>query len=116
MDFYLSQGLKQQPSSTRSYKIVFDPFQGIGYVGTAVSVPFIPVLLGIIGRKATMMAGGLCYVTYILCFLHPVPELLYTCAFIGGVGGGLVWIAQGPELVVNSTEKTMNRNSAIFWE
>ena len=62
-----------------------------------------------------MMAGGLCYVTYILCFLHPIPELLYTCAFIGGVGGGLVWIAQGPELVVNSTEKTMNRNSAIFW-
>ena len=98
------------------YKVVFDQFQGIGYVGTAVSVPFIPVLLRIIGRKATMMAGGLCYVTYILCFLHPVPELLYTCAFIGGVGGGLVWIAQGPELVVNSTEKTMNRNSAIFWE
>ena len=31
------------------------------------------------------------------------------------LGGALVWIGQGPELVLNSDEATMNRNSAIFW-
>ena len=82
-------------------------------MGTAISVPFIPVLLRIIGRKATMMAGGLCYVTYILCFLHPIPELLYTCAFIGGVGGGLVWIAQA--LGSHSLKRDAERPSLTFF-
>ena len=89
--------------------------QGLGYVSTALTVPFIPAVMSKIGRRWTMFLGGAAYTSYILVYIHPLPELLYCVSFVGGLGGALLWIAQGPELVLNSTERTMNRNSAIFW-
>ena len=68
--------------------------QGIGYLVTALTVPFTPALLRLIGRKATMIIGGFIYVGFILTYINPVPELIYTFAVLMGVGGSLVWIAQ----------------------
>ena len=57
-------------------------------------MPFTPGLLKIIGRKATMMIGGVLYIAFCLTFINPVPALVYTFAAIGGFGGSLLWIAQ----------------------
>ena len=52
---------------------------------------------------------------YVFCYINPIPALLYTSAAISGVGGTLVWVTLVPELNLNSTEKTLTRNWAIFF-
>ena len=68
--------------------------QGIGYLSTALSVPFTPALLKMIGRKATMVIGGVITIAFILTYINPLPELIYTFAVLTGIGGSLLWIAQ----------------------
>ena len=68
--------------------------QGVGYLTTALSVPFVPALLKLIGRKATMIIGGVTVTAFILTYINPMPELIYTFAVITGIGGSCLWIAQ----------------------
>ena len=67
---------------------------GIGYAATALTVPVIPAVLKICGRKITMVLGGVVYIAFILTYINPEPGLIYTFSFIGGIGGSLLWIAQ----------------------
>ena len=88
---------------------------GISYLSTALFVPFVPLIIIKLGNKLTMCIGGLCYTFYIMVYIHPTPSLLYSASVIQGLGGALLWIAQGPVLVLNSNEETMTRNSSLFW-
>ena len=88
---------------------------GISYLATALTVPLIPYIINKIGNRWTMFFGGLCYTFYVLVYLYPIPVLLYCASVIQGLGSSLLWIAQGPVLVINSTEQTISRNSSLFW-
>ena len=52
---------------------------------------------------------------YIATFFYLADWLLYSGSAIIGFGAALIWTAQGNFLTVNSTKKTMSRNSGIFW-
>jgi len=41
-----------------------------------------------------MMIGGAIYAAFILTYINPAPELIYTFAVLMGLGGSLLWIAQ----------------------
>jgi len=67
---------------------------GIGFLSTALSVPFVPAILKLIGRKATMVIGGVTVIAFMLTYINPMPELIYSFAVISGIGGSCLWIAQ----------------------
>ena len=48
--------------------------QGLGFISTAMTVPFIPAIMAKIGRRATMFLGGAAYASYILVYIHPILE------------------------------------------
>ena len=52
---------------------------------------------------------------YIATFFYLADWLLYTGSAVIGFGAALIWTAQGNFLTINSTKKTMSRNSGIFW-
>ena len=62
-----------------------------------------------------MMIGGLLNACYVFCYVDPEPVLFYITAALSGLGGTFLWVSQGSDIVVNSTEKTINRNVSIFF-
>lgn len=62
-----------------------------------------------------MIVGSLLNASYVFCYINPSPALLYSFSAISGMGGTLLWIAQGSDLTLNSTEKTIARNWSIFF-
>ena len=40
---------------------------------------------------------------------------IYTFSFLSGVGGAFIWVGQGAEVLANSDENTVDRNTAAFW-
>lgn len=48
-------------------------------------------------------------------FLWPHTVILYLTSVLIGVGAALIWTGQGNYLTLMSTQKTMSRNSGIFW-
>lgn len=100
-----------------------DPsFKGSGYISLAVIYAvfatmnwFTPSVLSFIGPKITMIIGAVTYSMFIASFLVPKTWLLYLVSVIVGAGAALIWTGQGNYLTLMSTEKTMSRNSGIFW-
>lgn len=52
---------------------------------------------------------------FIANFLWPQAWLLYIVSMIVGFGAAIIWTAQGYYLTICSNEKTMGRNSGLFW-
>ncbi|CAJ0571565.1 unnamed protein product, partial [Mesorhabditis spiculigera] len=75
----------------------------------------VPPVIAKIGPKWAMVAGMLCYVTYMLGFLHVEGWLLYSLSALLGLGAALLWTSCGVNLVRISEEKNVARNSAILW-
>ncbi|XP_042240737.1 UNC93-like protein MFSD11 isoform X1 [Homarus americanus] len=100
-----------------------DPnFNGSGYISLAVIYAVFasfnwlsPSCLSILGPKLTMIIGGITYVIFIIGFLWPNTAILYVTSVIVGAGAALIWTGQGNYLTLMSTQKTISRNSGIFW-
>lgn len=100
-----------------------DPsFTGSGYISLAVIYAVFasfnwlaPSCLSFLGPKLTMIVGGVTYVIFIGGFLWPHTVILYLTSVLIGVGAALIWTGQGNYLTLMSTQKTMSRNSGIFW-
>ena len=88
---------------------------GIHAVANAVTAPLAPVAFRLLNRKLMLLLGGLLNASYVFCFINPVPSLLYVFVAVSGIGGSLIRIAQGTDIVVNSTERTISRNVSIFF-
>ncbi|KAG0723911.1 UNC93-like protein MFSD11 [Chionoecetes opilio] len=100
-----------------------DPsFTGSGYISLAVIYAVFasfnwlaPSCLSFLGPKLTMIIGGVTYVIFIGGFLWPHTVILYLTSVLIGVGAALIWTGQGNYLTLMSTQKTISRNSGIFW-
>ena len=48
-------------------------------------------------------------------YIYPTKWSVYFCSLISGFGEAIIWVAQGPELLDNSTDENIGLNSSIFW-
>ncbi|XP_031558594.1 UNC93-like protein MFSD11 [Actinia tenebrosa] len=113
---YVLQGVKEK------YQARNETFAGDGYVSLGIvyavftfSNWFAPSFVGIFGPRSSMIAGGVCYLLFILSFLKPMTWTLYLASVIIGLGASVIWTGQGNFLTLNSDTDTMSRNSGIFW-
>ena len=52
---------------------------------------------------------------YVLSYISPMTWSFYLVAILVGIGGAVLWTAQGVYLTENSDDSTISRNSGIFW-
>lgn len=52
---------------------------------------------------------------FIIGFLWPHTVILYVTSVLVGAGAALIWTGQGNYLTLMSTQKTISRNSGVFW-
>ena len=50
-----------------------------------------------------------------MSYIYPTVWLVYFCSLISGFGEATIWVAQGPELLENSSDDNIGLNSSIFW-
>lgn len=97
-------------------------FHGSGYTSMAIiygvfsaSNMIAPSVVTVIGPQLSMFFSGLLYSGYIAMFIHPYTWSFYTASVLVGIGAAVLWTAQGNVLAINSTDRTIGRNSGIFW-
>lgn len=97
-------------------------FHGTGYTSMAIiygvfsaSNLIAPSVVTVIGPQLSMFFSGLLYSAYIAMFIYPFTWSFYTASVLVGVGAAVLWTAQGNVLATNSSERTIGRNSGIFW-
>ncbi|XP_077315405.1 UNC93-like protein MFSD11 [Lithobates pipiens] len=97
-------------------------FRGSGYTSMAIiygvfsaSNLIAPSVVALIGCQLSMFASGLFYSAYIAMFIQPYTWSFYTLSVLIGIAAAVLWTAQGTCLTVNSDDKTIGRNSGIFW-
>lgn len=97
-------------------------FHGTGYTSMAIiygvfsaSNLIAPSVVAVIGPQFSMFFSGLLYSAYIAMFIYPFTWSFYTASVLVGVGAAVLWTAQGNVLATNSSERTIGRNSGIFW-
>nr|XP_053635439.1 LOW QUALITY PROTEIN: UNC93-like protein MFSD11 [Cherax quadricarinatus] len=73
-----------------------------------------PSCLSYLGPKSPCH-WGITYAIFIAGFLWPQTVILYLTSVLVGAGAALIWTGQGNYLTLMSTQKTMSRNSGIFW-
>lgn len=50
-----------------------------------------------------------------MSYIYPTVWSVYLCSLISGFGEATIWVAQGPELLENSSDDNIGLNSSIFW-
>lgn len=97
-------------------------FHGSGYTSMAIiygvfsaSNLIAPSVVTLIGPQLSMFFSGILYSGYIAMFIYPFTWSFYTASVLVGIGAAVLWTAQGNVLAINSTDRTIGRNSGIFW-
>ncbi|XP_050719107.1 UNC93-like protein MFSD11 isoform X3 [Eriocheir sinensis] len=118
---FQTQGNMQQ-TVIKSIQAENPDFTGSGYTSLAVIYAVFasfnwlaPSCLSFLGPKLTMIIGGITYIIFIVGFLWPHTVILYLTSVLVGAGAALIWTGQGNYLTLMSTQKTISRNSGIFW-
>lgn len=88
---------------------------GIVYGVFAFASWFAPVVVMKAGIKPAMMLSALTYTLYMSQLLYLNNYTIYIASALLGLGGPVIWTAQGTFLANNSKPSTITRNSAIFW-
>ena len=52
---------------------------------------------------------------YVLSFIAPMVWSFYLVAILLGIGGAILWTAEGAYLAIYSNENTASRNAGVFW-
>ncbi|KAI3388093.1 hypothetical protein SNEBB_000545 [Seison nebaliae] len=74
-----------------------------------------PAIICFIGSAASMIVGALTYLVFIINFFWPMEWSFYASSAIVGAGAAIIWTGQGKFFTIHSNEKTLGRNSGIFW-
>ncbi|XP_075033850.1 UNC93-like protein MFSD11 [Mixophyes fleayi] len=97
-------------------------FHGTGYTSMAIiygvfsaSNLIAPSVVALIGCQLSMFFSGIFYSAYIAMFIQPFTWSFYTLSVLIGIAAAVLWTAQGTCLTMNSDDKTIGRNSGIFW-
>lgn len=85
------------------------------YVVLALSNFIAPSVVNMLGARLAMIFGAATYALYIASFFIVQSWVLYVVSFLLGIGAAIIWTAQGTYLTQNSDERTISRNSGIFW-
>ncbi|CAI4226362.1 unnamed protein product [Auanema sp. JU1783] len=76
---------------------------------------FIAPLIEVLGPKWAMTIGAILTTLYEIGFLHINEFYFFFTSALSGFGAALMWPALGTYMTLNSTEKTIDRNSSIVW-
>ncbi|KAF2071472.1 hypothetical protein CYY_007206 [Polysphondylium violaceum] len=76
---------------------------------------FSPMVVLKAGEKISLIIGTLAYVLYIAANIKVTPETLCIASGILGIGGAILWTAQGSFVIRCSTEKTLGLHTGIFF-
>jgi len=74
-----------------------------------------PSVVVAVGPRLSMILAALTYLFNITQYLYLNKYSVYPASVIIGLGAPVIWTAQGTFLSQNSDEKTITRNSGIFW-
>ncbi|XP_054155072.1 UNC93-like protein MFSD11 [Oppia nitens] len=85
------------------------------YATLAIANWFAPSFILITGPKFAMFIGAIIYCLFIANFMFPKVWVLYFLSVVIGLGAAIIWTGQGNFLTINSDERTMSRNSGVFW-
>jgi len=88
---------------------------GIVYGVFAFASWLAPVVVLRLGTRVSMMLSALTYTLYMSQLLYLNNYTIYIASALLGLGGPIIWTAQGTFLANNSLPSTITRNSAIFW-
>nr|XP_018915818.1 PREDICTED: UNC93-like protein MFSD11 [Bemisia tabaci] len=88
---------------------------GVTYSSFAISLFLVPSIISLIGPRLTMFIGAACYVAPPITILLENSWLLYIAGSLNGIGAALMVTATSTYIVLNSTEETLARNSALWW-
>ncbi|XP_028150073.1 UNC93-like protein MFSD11 [Diabrotica virgifera virgifera] len=88
--------------------------QAINNAAYAVFAWAVPSVINACGLKLSMCLGVLINILFIFQFLLEEVWILYTFCGLAGMGCAILWIGEGDYLAQNSSDKTINRNTAIF--
>nr|XP_018903314.1 PREDICTED: UNC93-like protein MFSD11 [Bemisia tabaci] len=97
-------------------------FAGDGYVGLAINYVFLaasiwltPIVMTYIGIKNALIIGAIGDFIYGLSFYLESAAAFYVICALTGISHSLLWTGQGAYLIENSSSKTINRDSLIFY-
>ncbi|XP_068119753.1 UNC93-like protein MFSD11 isoform X3 [Hyperolius riggenbachi] len=97
-------------------------FNGSGYTSMAIiygvfsaSNLLAPSVVALMGCQLSMFLSGIFYSAYIAMFIQPYTWSFYMLSVLIGIAAAVLWTAQGTCLTMNSDDKTIGRNSGIFW-
>ena len=111
----------------KSYEIETEnstnPFTGVDgykanslvYLAFAIFTWITPIIVDYFQPKKSMIIGGLTYAAILACHIYPDNLVLILMSIVNGAGSAILWTAQGAFVVLNSSEKDVIKNSAIFW-
>jgi len=88
---------------------------GIVYGVFAFASWLAPAVVLRMGTRVSMMLSALTYTLYMSQLLYLNNYSIYVASALLGLGGPIIWTAQGTFLANNSKPETITRNSAIFW-
>ena len=98
-------------------------FKGIdGFISTSIVYTFFalsnwiaPIIVEFTSTKFSMMIGASIYALYVATYIYPNALVMWISSALLGCGAGVLWTAQGTFITDNSDEKTMQKNTGIFW-
>ncbi|XP_017298653.2 UNC93-like protein MFSD11 [Diaphorina citri] len=80
-----------------------------------VSMWISPAVCNVLGSKATMFVGALCFIVFICSFFFSITWLLYVASGLVGSGAALLWTGQSAYLILNSNQTTLETNLGLFF-
>ncbi|PAV65932.1 hypothetical protein WR25_08792 isoform B [Diploscapter pachys] len=75
----------------------------------------VPPIIRRLGNKWSQVVGAICYLSFMVTFLHLNAGLLYLGSAILGFGAAMLWTANGAYIVEFSREDKLPRNTGILW-
>ena len=57
-----------------------------------------PSVMVVLGVKASMIAGSICFILFAVSYFYLNEVLLYVASAVMGCGGSLVWAAEVPRV------------------
>merc|ERR1712227_92769 len=89
---------------------------GMFYAVVALMTWFTPSVLTLMSPVAAMVIGSVVNTVYMALFIgKPNAIAVYIFSVFIGIAGALIWVGQGTILITNSNNKTIGRNTGIFF-
>ncbi|EGC33987.1 hypothetical protein DICPUDRAFT_92306 [Dictyostelium purpureum] len=85
------------------------------YAFLSVSNFISPFVINSLGERLSLIVGALAYSVYIAANIKILEPTLFIAAGVLGVGGAILWTAQGSFVIQCSTESTIGFNTGLFF-